>query len=104
MAPTLLRSQVLALAYQSVRRRDLTRMDAERQLGHVRGLRIRLLGDRVSQGIGWKLAAQLALPDTFDAEYPAVTWLRADAFITFDARLADLAKDVVTIASIEALA
>ena len=103
VAPTLLRSKVLVLAYQAVQRGELTRNDAERQLGHVRGLRIRLLGDRVSQGVAWKLAAQLALPDTFDAEYLAVTQLRADAFITFDARLADLAKDVVTIAPIEAL-
>jgi len=103
VAPTLLRSQVLVLAYQAVQRGKLTRKDAERQLDHVRGLRIRLLGDRVSQGVAWKLAAQLALPDTFDAEYLAVTQLQADAFITFDARLADLAKDVVTIAPIEAL-
>ena len=103
VAPTLLRSQVLVLAYQAVQRGKLTRKDAERQLDHVRGLRIRLLGDRVSQGVAWKLAAQLALPDTFDAEYLAVTQLQADAFVTFDARLADLAKDVVTIAPIEAL-
>lgn len=103
VAPTLLRSKVLVLAYQAVQRGELTRNDAERQLDHVRGLRIRLLGDRVSQSVAWKLAARLALPDTFDAEYLAVTQLRADAFITFDARLADLAKDVVTIAPIEAL-
>ena len=103
VAPTLLRSKVLVLAYQAVQRGELTRNDAERQLGHVRGLRIRLLGDRVSQSVAWKLAAQLALPDTFDAEYLAVTQLQADAFVTFDARLADLAKDVVTIAPIEAL-
>ena len=69
VAPTLLRSKVLVLAYQAVQRGELTRNDAERQLDHVRGLRIRLLGDRVSQSVAWKLAARLALPDTFDAEY-----------------------------------
>ena len=46
-APVLLRSQVLSLLYQAVRRGEMTRKDAERQLEYVRGLRIRLLGDRV---------------------------------------------------------
>ena len=49
VAPTLLRSQVLSLLYQSVRRGDVTQADADRQLDYVRGLRIRLLGDRVLQ-------------------------------------------------------
>src|SRR6516162_8207487 len=41
-APALLRSQVLSLLYQAVRRGEMTRKDAERQLEYVRGLRIRL--------------------------------------------------------------
>ena len=47
LAPALLRSQVLSLLYQAVRCGEMTRKDAERQLEYVRGLRIRLLGDRV---------------------------------------------------------
>ena len=47
LAPALLRSQVLSLLYQAVRRGEMTRKEAERQLEYVRGLRIRLLGDRV---------------------------------------------------------
>jgi hypothetical protein len=46
LAPAL-RSQVLSLLYQAVRRGEMTRNQAERQLEYVRGLRIRLLGDRV---------------------------------------------------------
>ncbi|MBE3074136.1 MAG: hypothetical protein IMZ75_04195, partial [Actinobacteria bacterium] len=46
LAPTLLRSQLLALLYQSVRSGETTKQDAERHLYYVRGLRIRLLGDR----------------------------------------------------------
>ena len=42
LAPALLRSQVLSLLYQAVRRGEMTRKDAERQLEYVRGLRIRL--------------------------------------------------------------
>ncbi len=43
LAPALLRSQVLSLLCQAVRRGELRRKDAERQLSYVRGLRIRLL-------------------------------------------------------------
>jgi predicted nucleic acid-binding protein len=81
----------------------MTRKDAERQLEYVRGLRIRLLGDRVLQNVAWKAVGLLGWPDTFDAEYVALTQLHADALITLDRQLADAAKDLVTIAPIEAL-
>ncbi len=54
LAPTLLRSQLLSLLYQAVNRGEMTKKDAERQLDYVRGLRIRLLGDRVLQSVAWK--------------------------------------------------
>src|SRR6266540_5089753 len=98
LAPTLLRSQMLALLYRAVRDGELTRKDADRQLNYVRALRIRLLGDRVLQNVAWKIADQLGWPDTFDAEYVALTQLQADAFVTLDADLADAVKGVVTIA------
>jgi hypothetical protein len=69
----------------------------------VRGLRVRLLGDRVLQEVGWKAAALLGWPDTFDAEYAAVTQLHADALITLDWHLADAVQDLVRVAPIEAL-
>jgi predicted nucleic acid-binding protein len=103
LAPTLLRSQLLTLLYQAVRSGEMTKRDAERHLNYVRGLRIRLLGDRVLQNVAWKVAHQLGWPDTFDAEYVALTQLRADAFITLDANLAHAVKDLVRIAPIEAL-
>ena len=40
----------------------MTRKDAERQLEYVRGLRIRLVGDRVLQGVAWKAAVLLGWP------------------------------------------
>jgi predicted nucleic acid-binding protein len=103
LAPTLLRSQVLSLLYQAVRRGEMTRRDAERQLNYVRGLRVRLLGDRVLQEVAWKAAGLLGWPDTFDAEYVALTQLHADALITLDRKLAHAVKDLVTVAPIEAL-
>jgi predicted nucleic acid-binding protein len=103
LAPTLLRSQLLSLLYRAVRRGEMTKKDADRQLNYVRALRIRLLGDRVLQDVAWKIADQLGWPDTLDAEYVALTTLQADAFITLDAELAHAVKDIVTIAPIDAL-
>jgi predicted nucleic acid-binding protein len=103
LAPTLLRSQMLSLLYQAVHRGELTKRDAERRLNYVRGLRIRLLGDRVLQDVAWKVADQLGWPDTLAAEYIALTQLQADALITLDERLAHAVKDLVKVAPIEAL-
>jgi len=103
LAPTHLRSQMLSLLYQAVHRGELTKKDAERRLNYVRGLRIRLLGDRVLQNVAWKVADQLGWPDTLAAEYVALTQLQADALITLDERLAHAVKDLVTVAPIEAL-
>jgi predicted nucleic acid-binding protein len=103
LAPTLFRSQLLSRLYQAVNRGEMTRPEATRQLDYVRGLRIRLLGDRVLQQVAWKLADQLGWQDTLDAEYVALTRLQADALITLDRRLADALNDVVTVAPIEDL-
>lgn len=103
LAPTLVRSQILSLLYQAVRRGEMTKKDADQQLNYLRGLRIRLLGDRVLQNVAWKVADQLGWADTFDAEYVALTQLQADALITLDDRLAHAVKGLVVVASIDAL-
>jgi predicted nucleic acid-binding protein len=103
LAPTLLRSQLLSLLYQAVKRGEMTKKDAEKRLNYVRGLRIRLLGDRVLQNVAWKVADEFGWSDTFDAEYVALTQLQADALITLDRQLADAVKDLVSVAPIEAL-
>jgi predicted nucleic acid-binding protein len=103
LAPALLRSQLLSLLYQAVRRGEMTRTDARLRLRYVRGLRIRLLGDRVLQDVAWQVADQLGWPDTLDAEYVALTKLQADALITLDRQLAHAVQDLVTLAPIEAL-
>ena len=103
LAPTLLRSQMLSLLYQAVRRGEMTKKDADRLLNYVRGLRIRLLGDRVLQAVAWKVADQLGWPDTLAAEYVALTQLQADAFVTLDAELARSLEGIVATASIDAL-
>ena len=103
LAPTLIRSQVLAELYARVQRGELDRETAERQLDHLRALRLRLLGDRVLQGLAWKIADQLRWPDTFMAEYIALTQLQADAFVCMDAALARAVSGIVTVASLDDL-
>jgi predicted nucleic acid-binding protein len=103
LAPTLLRSHVLSLLYQQARRGDVRQADADHQLDYLRGLRIRLLGDRVLQHAAWRLAEQLGWQDTFDAEYVALTRLQADALVTLDAGLAMAVQGLVTIAEPQAL-
>ncbi len=103
LAPTLIRSQLLSLLYQAVHRAEMTKKDAERRLNYLRGLRIRLLGDRVLQGRAWQVADQLGGPDTLDAEYVALTQLQADALITLDRQLARAVTGLVSLVAIEAL-
>ncbi|MGW6931373.1 type II toxin-antitoxin system VapC family toxin [Lentzea sp. NPDC054927] len=103
LAPTLLRSQTLSLLYQEVRRGEMTKKDAERRLDYLRGLRIRLLGDRVLQAVAWKVADQLGWPDTLAAEYVALTQLHADALVTLDGKLARAVEKLVAVAPIDAL-
>ncbi|MGC5015684.1 type II toxin-antitoxin system VapC family toxin [Streptosporangium sp. DT93] len=98
LAPTLLRSQTLALMYDSVRRGDNDERTAKKILDGIRSLRIRLLGDRVLQSTAWEVARTLGWPNTYKAEYIALTRLQADALVTFDDELAKAASTLVTIA------
>ena len=103
VAPTLIRSQVLSALYGAVAREELTKKEAEGQLDYLRGLRMRLLGDRVLQSVAWQVAAELGWQDTLTAEYIALTQLQADAFITLDAQLARAVEGRVPIAAYDAL-
>lgn len=103
LAPTLLRSQVLAQLYQQVRAGVLTRPQAQQRLDHIRRLPLRLLGDRVLQRTAWQMAEALGWPDTFVAEYLALTQLQGDALVVRDAGLRALAGTVVPVAGPEVL-
>lgn len=103
LAPTLLRSQLLSRLYGLARAGEMTQEDAEHYLGYVRGLRIRLLGDRALQQVAWRVANQLGWPDTFDAEYVALTKLQGDAFVTLNGDLRAAVADLVAVAPFAAL-
>jgi predicted nucleic acid-binding protein len=91
LAPTLLRSDALALVYGRVRSGHLDERRARQILDGIRALRIRLLGDRVLQSSAWAIAYSLGCADTYRAEYLALTRLQADALVTVDAALASAA-------------
>jgi len=103
LAPTLLRSQVLALLYKAVKRGDIDRKTADAKLDYLRSLKIRMLGDRVLQRVAWDIATQLDWPDTYQAEYLALTRLQADAFVTLEPSFAQVAKAIVSMAPIDDL-
>lgn len=103
LAPTLLRSQVLAQLYRDVQRGLLTAREAGGRLDYLRGLQLRLLGDRVLQQHAWKIAETLGWPDTFVAEYLALTQLQADALVTRDPELQQVASRVVRVETMDAL-
>jgi hypothetical protein len=103
VAPAALRSQAMSLVYRGVRAGTVDASDVRELLDGITTTKVRLLGDRVSRGTAWRLATELGLEDTGDAEYLAVSRLQADALIALDPRIAELAVGVVPTASLDDL-
>jgi predicted nucleic acid-binding protein len=103
LAPTLLRSQTLSEVHEAVHRGDLAADAASDLLERIWRMPIRLLGDAVLRRKAWKVADQMGWPDTYTAEYVALTQLQADAFVTLDAVLARSLDGIVATAPIDAL-
>jgi predicted nucleic acid-binding protein len=104
VAPNMIRSQALSLLLEAVTRGDLTEEVALQRHERLTTLKMRLLGDRVSRRVAWKIAREQNWESTYDAEYLAVTRLKADALVTVDPALATKAKELVPLAPVEALA
>lgn len=90
-----LRSQVMQLLYAAVRAGDLSDAEAHARLEALASLGLRLLADRVSRAVAWKLAARLDWDDVARAEPLAVASLQADVLVTDDPTLAAAADGVV---------
>jgi predicted nucleic acid-binding protein len=103
LAPTLLRSQTLSALHEAVHRGELTPDDALDRVRRVTAMPIRLLGDAVLRRQAWKVADELGWPETYDAEYVALTQLQADAFVTLDTKLARSVAGLVSTATVESL-
>lgn len=99
VGPALLRSDALSILYRDVRSGALDERTGRQQLEGLAGLKIRLLGDRVSRSTAWKIARQLDQPDTVMAEYLAVATLQADALVSQDEALVSAAAGIIRIAA-----
>src|SRR5262249_43250249 len=78
LAPTLLRSQTLSALHEAVHRGEIEPEAALERLERIWSMPIRLLGDAVLRRNAWRIADQLGWPETYDAEYLALTRLQAD--------------------------
>jgi predicted nucleic acid-binding protein len=103
VAPNSVRSEALELLLHDVRAGKRTEEAALEAHERMTEIKIRLLGDRVSRRTAWKVARQHDWDTLRDAEYLAITRLQADALVTVNPRLAAVAQDTVTVASIDDL-
>jgi len=103
VAPAALRSQAMSLVYRGVRDGTTDAAAVRELLDGITTTKVRLLGDRVSRGTAWRLANELGLDDTGDAEYLAVARLQADALVALDPLIAALAAGVVPVATFDDL-
>ncbi|MFE6967406.1 hypothetical protein ACFVAJ_20175 [Agromyces sp. NPDC057679] len=99
VAPAVLRSHVLAMLYRDVHEGRIDERTGREQLERLAELKVRLLGDRVSRSVAWKLAARLGWTELGPAEYLAVASLQADALVTTDELLAAAAREVIPLAA-----
>ena len=103
VAPQLLRSQALGLLYAAVRRGELTDPEALARHDAMTGIKVRLLGDRVSRRVAWQLAREHGLDSTADAEYLAVARLQADLFVSVDPAARARAEGIVPVGTVDLL-
>lgn len=103
VAPGSLRSDALGLLLEDVvagRRADAEALDAHERMTAVK---VRLLGDRVSRAVAWRIAREHGWSTLRDAEHLALVRLQADALVTVDDALAAKAAGVVPVAPLEVL-
>jgi predicted nucleic acid-binding protein len=103
VAPNTIRSEALQLLLGEVRRGERTDRAALETHERITELKMRLLGDRVSRGMAWRIARQQDWDTLRDAEYLAVARLQADALVTVDPDLVAKAENVVPVAPLQAL-
>ncbi len=103
LAPTLLRSQALSMLHEAVHRGEIPADVGRDRLARVGEIKIRYLGDAVLRRRAWDIAEKLDLDSTYNAEYIALTQLQGDALVAFDSELAEQAKALIRVASIDDL-
>ncbi len=103
VAPSGVRLQALELLLHAVEEAQLSEREALELHDRITELKMRLLGDRVSRRVAWKLAREHGWDNLRAAEYLAITQLQADALVAGGHELAHLAAGVVALAPSTAL-
>ena len=103
VAPGSIRSEALQLLLDDVRAGRRTEKEARQAHERLTELKMRLLGDRASRGLAWRIARERDWESVRDAEHVALTRLQADALVTVDRALAARAAGVVTVEPLDAL-
>jgi len=98
VAPNSIRSEALDLLLQRVTGGTLTEQEALELHERITGVKMRLLGDRVSRRTAWQIARDRDWSSLTEAEYLAVAKLQADALITVNPELAAKATGIVPLA------
>jgi hypothetical protein len=101
VAPRSIRSDALQLLLSDVRAGERSEEEALDAHERITEIRIRLLGDRVSRRLAWRIARDLDWDDLRAAEYLAVARLQADVLVTGDPGLADRAEGLVPVTGVE---
>ncbi len=104
-APTLVRSQALAVLYDAARKGEISPAEGLKRVSRLNSasLKVRFLGDRALQQQAWKIADRLGWETTYDAEYVALTTLQADALVTSNPQLAEAVDGLVKTVTVDAL-
>jgi predicted nucleic acid-binding protein len=103
VAPHLLRSQALDLLFDAVRRGDLAENEALERHEAMTRVKVRLLGDRVSRRVAWRIAREHGLASTLEAEYLAIARLQADVFVSVEPTTRARAEGIVPVGSVDQL-
>jgi|SRR5579875_1639590 len=103
VAPNSIRSAALELLLREVQAGQRTEAAALKAHERMTGIKLRLLGDRVSRRNAWEIARRCGWDSLGDAEYLSVAQLQADALVTVDPRLAAAARGTVPVAAVEDL-
>lgn len=96
-------SEAMQLLLWDVRADERTATEALEIHERITGMKMRLLGDRASRGLAWRIAMEQGWDSLREAEYIAITHLQADALVTVDEGLAAKAENVVPVAQFGAL-
>lgn len=103
VAPGYVRSEAVQLLLDDVvagRRSDRAALAAHERVTETK---MRLLSDRVSRGVAWRIAREHGWDTLRDAEHLALVQLHADALVTVDPDLAARADDVVPVVPLSAV-